>query len=641
VGVLLGFVDTVFTYTTSHAPFGDEALIIAVPLATVTALTFLALGITRLVGRSEQAGPAVEAILLITPVFLFGARGCITGCDVSGWNLFLRWLPTASLATLLVIVVARGGSRWSPLPRLLALAGTTELLAALAFGIRTDQYPTISIEPVLLCVAPLFALGIAWRVGGRRWVSSALRVALCLVGLSMSVAWVFRATPPHLPAAAPAASVPGRPNVLLIVLDTVRADHLGLYGYRRRTSPNLDELAADSLVFDRARANATYSLASHASLFTGLPPSRHGARPIPKRWFERHHTLNLAARDFRVRNDVPTLAQDLKTLGYSTAGISANDVYLARWTGLQRGFDAFEANARRRYRYFPLSAPFVAHVLPHLGVPHHVGSFQDTWRAPDITEAAIAWLQAAPTPFFLFLNYFDAHRPYDPPGGSPFRGDGVGRDGDVANYDGEIAFLDIHLGRLLQFMRDRGLLERTLVIITSDHGEYLGEHGLGGHPPVLYEPVLSVPLIVRFPGGGPTGRVARWTGLHEVRGLVREVLGGQRPLSILGERDAPAALAEAWGGAGDEALEAEPTSVAVYFGDSKLLADRSGRGGLFELNDDPGENHDLLRTPSPATAGIYARMRQALALGAAAQMGESPEAPAEAIERLRALGYLQ
>src|SRR6185295_17688527 len=149
------------------------------------------------------------------------------------------------------------------------------------------------------------------------------------------------------------------------------------------------------------------------------------------------------------RNDVPTLAQDLKALGYSTAGISANDVYLARWTGLQRGFDSFEAKARRRYRFSPLAAPFVAQVLPRLGIPQ-VSFFQDTWRAPYVTEAAIEWLRAAPEPSFLFLNYFDAHAPYDPPGGSPFRGDGVERDGHVADYDGEIAFLDAHLGRLLQ-----------------------------------------------------------------------------------------------------------------------------------------------------------------------------------------------
>jgi arylsulfatase A-like enzyme len=645
VGVFLGFVDTAFTYTTSHAPFVDAALIVAVPLVIVSALALLALGITRLVGRSDSAPRAVQATLLIAPVVVFGARGCIAGCGVSGWNLFLRWLPTASLATLLIIVVAWGGSQWSPLLRLLVLAGTTQVLAALTFGIRTDEYPTMSIEPVLLCVALLSALVIAWRVGGQRWVSSGPRVALVVVGLSTAVAWVLRAVPPHLPRAAASATAAGRPNVLLIVLDTVRADHLSLYGYRRRTSPNLDQLAVRSLVFDRARANATYSLASHASLFTGLPPSGHGARPIPNNWLERHPTLNLAARSFRVREDVPTIAQDLKTLGYSTAGVSANDVYLARWTGLQRGFDAFEAKARRRYRFSPLSAPFVAQVLPRLGVSQ-VTFFQDTWRAPDITEAAIGWLKTAPSPFFLFLNYFDAHSPYDPPGGSPFRGDGVGRDGDVADYDGEIAFLDAHLGRLLQFMRDRGLLERTIVIITSDHGEYFDEHGLRGHPAVLYEPVLSVPLIVRLPGGLPTGRVARWTGLHEVRGLVREVLGGLRPLSILGERSAPAALAQAWSeAAGDATIEAEPSSSVVYFGDLKLIANRSGGGALFDLTDDPREDHDLLRGPSRMMSATYTatytKMRQALALGAAARMGESPEAPPEAIERLRALGYVQ
>lgn len=223
-------------------------------------------------------------------------------------------------------------------------------------------------------------------------------------------------------------------------------------------------------------------------------------------------------------------------------------------------------------------------------------------------------------------------------GAGPFQGDGVTREGDVANYDGEIAFVDDHLGRLLRFMRDRGLLERTLVIVTADHGEYFGEHGLKRHMPVLYEQVLSVPLIVRMPGGSPSGRVARWTGLQEVRGLVREVVAGQSPLSILGARDAPVALAEAWSGA---TLQSEPSSVAVYFDDFKLLASRSGPGALFDLSADPNESKDLLRTPSPTTARIEARMRQALALDTATRMGEAPEAPSEAVERLRALGYLR
>ena len=432
--------------------------------------------------------------------------------------------------------------------------------------------------------------------------------------LAIAVAWVLRAPPPHLPAAAPAAPVPGRPNVLLIVLDTVRADHLSLYGYRRRTSPNLDALAADSLVFDRARANATYSLASHASLFTGLLPSRHGARPIPRSWFERHPTLNLAAQHFRVRNDVPTLAQDLKTLGYSTAGISANDVYLAPWTGLQRGFDAFEAKARRRYRFFPLSAPFVARILPRLGVSpgqvlrgHVAGSRHHRRRRS-------AGCRPHPTPFFLFLNYFDAHAPYDPPGGGPFRGDGIGRDGDVADYDGEIAFLDAHLGRLFQFMRDRGLLERTLVIVTADHGEYFGEHGLGGgHPPVLYEPVLSVPLIVRLPGGGSSGRVRRWTGLHEVRGLVREVLAGKAPLSILEERDAPVALAEAWAGAASRsrALFGRGLLRRLQAARKPLGPRRAVRPGRRSRREPATSCRRLRRRPPRHTRGCGRRWRSA------------------------------
>ena len=170
----------------------------------------------------------------------------------------------------------RGGSRWSPLPRLLVLAGATQLLAALAFGIRTDESPTI--EHRDRCSSAWHYSSSSGSLGvsaGRGGSSRAARRAVPRwarhgggVGSSGGPAPALRrpALPPR--------PIPGRPNVLLIVLDTVRADHLSLYGYRRRTSPNLDALAADSLVFDRARANATYSLASHASLFTGLLPEQ-------------------------------------------------------------------------------------------------------------------------------------------------------------------------------------------------------------------------------------------------------------------------------------------------------------------------------------------------------------------------------
>src|SRR5262249_12893049 len=140
-------------------------------------------------------------------------------------------------------------------------------------------------------------------------------------------------------------------------------------------------------------------------------------------------------------------------------------------------------------------------------------------------------------PFLLFLNYFDAHGPYEPPGGTPFRGDGLGRDDhQIPEYDGEIAFLDRHLGRLLAFLRERHLIERSLIVITADHGEYFGKKGLIGHAAALYEPVLHVPLVVRLPGPPRSGRVDRRTGLYEIPQLIREVTAGRLDLSLLRER---------------------------------------------------------------------------------------------------------
>ncbi|MBK7875877.1 MAG: sulfatase-like hydrolase/transferase [Planctomycetes bacterium] len=256
-----------------------------------------------------------------------------------------------------------------------------------------------------------------------------------------------------------------RPNVLLITLDTTRADALGCYAPRPGLTPNLDALARESVVFDRARTVAPLTLPAHASMLTGLYPPRHGARdnglvPVPT-----------SAR---------TAAELLSDAGYDTAAFVSAAVLDASW-GIAQGFRAFDA---------PPPAP--------PGAAVHI----DERGGRETTERALAWLGgnasgAAPrregAPFFAWVHLFDAHAPYEP--APEFLAQA---NGDA--YLGEVAALDHEVGRVLDALRAAGELERTLVIVVADHGEALGQHGEPTHSIFCYEPVLRVPLLVRRPG---------------------------------------------------------------------------------------------------------------------------------------------
>ena len=311
----------------------------------------------------------------------------------------------------------------------------------------------------------------------------------------------------------------GAPNVLLIVMDTVRADHLSLDGYPRPTSPNLERLARRGVNYTRARAAAPWTLPSHASLFTGRWPSA-----LSVGWY------------VPLDDRAPTLAGALAARGYDTAGFAANLNYCSYFTGLDRGF--------AHYEDFPLT-PYWALRATLLGTrllsqidyfgkkyglldPGDVAQ-RSRVTADEINERLLGWLDGRgddDRPFFAFLNYFDAHDPYlPPPGFDPGfvrpPEDAVERemlvewwplpDKDKAApeqvrtvvdaYDACLAYLDDRIGRLIDDLERRGLLEDTLVIITADHGELLGDHGgLFGHGASLYDGELRVPLIVMAPG---------------------------------------------------------------------------------------------------------------------------------------------
>jgi arylsulfatase A-like enzyme len=445
---------------------------------------------------------------------------------------------------------------------------------------------------------------------------------------------------------------PGSPNVLLIVLDTVAAGHLGLYGYDRPTSPTLDELASRGIRFDGTRGTASWTLPSHASLFTGRWP----------------HELS-AGWLTPLDGTYPTLAEFLGSRGYATAGFIANLVYCGPDTGLARGFTTY-----RDHGFPRLTASRTAVLVDRtLEGTWKLERFLDDrlafdllgpaadrlWRLVkvDRKEAAVInsefldWLsrrRRPERPFFAFLNFYDAHYAYE------LRERGIHRFGDKPRnraeatwlrdwpeltergpspaqirfvrdaYDDCVADLDEQLGRLIDELERRGVLGRTWVIITADHGESFGEHpGVFEHGRSLYRTEVHVPLIIIPPAGGPPPRVvAEAVSLRDLPATIVDVLGLRAGSPFPGR-----SLARHWSGSSSApsagALPPEPVLSEVVpiqqFGTDPsrwldkprwplaALTDgdwtyirREGdvREQLFHVRDDPQEAHDLARDPS-------------------------------------------
>src|SRR5262245_9458043 len=329
---------------------------------------------------------------------------------------------------------------------------------------------------------------------------------------------------------------PDSPNVLFIVVDTLRADHLSCYGYTRQTSPRLDRFAQEGALFENAYATSSWTAPSHASLLTGRYPHEHGVET----------KTPYALSDGRY----PTLAEALKERGYRTAAFSANSFWFTRPMGFGRGFirfeDFFQSPSDMALRTF-YGRAFEQVVLRRLGIE----DFPARKRAADINRSVLRWVDRyREKPFFAFLNYMDTHDPYLPP--APFRGKfsrspapggilngRLGRyhppmtpvelQGEIDAYDGAIAYVDDQIGRLLDELRRRAMLDRTVVLVTSDHGESLGERGFLLHANSLYLETIHVPLILRYPERTPAGvRVTQPVTNAAAAATVMELVGAGR-----------------------------------------------------------------------------------------------------------------
>jgi len=395
-------------------------------------------------------------------------------------------------------------------------------------------------------------------------------------------------------------------NLLLVTVDTVRADHLGAYGDAAAQTPNLDSLARGGARFEHAESPVPLTLPAHASILSGLLPPRH----------------RLRQNGFgRFPETVPTLATRLSAAGYRT-GAFVGAFVLDRRFGLARGFDVYDDDIHRD--------------------PNGPPALEAERRGREVVDRALAWLEGADNrPFFAWVHLYDAHAPYDPP--EPYRQRFADRP-----YDGEIAEVDAQVGRLLEALERRGWSRRTVVAVAGDHGEALGEHGELTHGLLIYEASLHVPLLVRAPDVLPRGLIAQApVSLVDLAPTLAALLG--HPLDGAGEpaldgRDLSPFLC-----AGREPPASDVYSESYYatmFGWSALSALRRGdlkyiaapRPELYDLHRDPGELHNLL-PPEEATSRPLAAALTAVA-GARPSPSAGPTPDAETRARLASLGYL-
>lgn len=482
------------------------------------------------------------------------------------------------------------------------------------------------------------------------------------------------------------APVDERPNVLWIVWDTARADRLSLYGHDRPTTPFLDRWAADSRVFENCLSVAGYTIPSHASMFTGLLPAEHCAH-------------NDAAR---LDDRFSTVAEILRGVGYRTFLYSANP-NVSESRNFQQGFEVAEypwsprhAERARQILERKLAEEETTSELGRLFERNERGEGGlSAWSIKAAGEIALealqSWLDGGPPeqPYFAFVNYMEAHRPLVPPRRyrEKFMSDaevtdsyavdrgwlptweyvfGLREYGDEelaltrATYDAALLELDTLFGELIESLRASGRLENTVVIVTSDHGEHLGEHHMLDHQYSLYEPLLRIPLIVHYPARLQPGRDARPVSNVDLFPTILELTGSPLPsghnsaaVSLLAPRDERMRLAE------DPAHARVPIALvkqahpdwnaepwerrlrAVTVGDRKLIEGSDGELQLFDLGRDPQELENL--TPRDAAEAAALRERAALEFGpfesCRSAMAPPSEMTADEIRRLKALGY--
>jgi arylsulfatase A-like enzyme len=400
-------------------------------------------------------------------------------------------------------------------------------------------------------------------------------------------------------------------NLLFICVDTLRPDHLGYSGHFRDTSPNIDELAREGLVFERCYSQAGWTLPAMATIFTGRYPKDHGATDFHRRLDHR----------------LPTLASILSERGYDTRGYVSHVILTPRY-GLAKGF--------RKFDYSVLN----------VGHPHDVAT------AEQLTDLAIGDLDDIREPFFIWIHYFDPHFEYLVHEKWAHYGTS-----DIDRYDTEITHTDYQIGRLLQHLNMNGLEENTIVVFTSDHGEEFGEHG-GQYHYTLYEEVLRVPLVIRAPllaAGTNDSVVEQIDLLPTILSMLdikidanlpgEDVLRGSSEGPVFVERDRPPPYRQR-----GVILDNNKLAVIEMLDPTTLPAESRGSHSrvtnvdpglyLYDLSSDPGEVRNLFDTQYPNVSDLLGILARHFGGGGASDYEFRVEIDDDLRRKLRSLGYL-
>jgi arylsulfatase A-like enzyme len=476
-----------------------------------------------------------------------------------------------------------------------------------------------------------------------------LGVSFILLGVGLAALFYRNGDFPSLSLSPlPVQHPPDRPNIILITLDTTRADHLSAYGYEKWTSPNFDRLAREGVFFRQAYSTAPWTLPAHASLFAGLYPASHGAH-----WTESESGIDLG----RLPEAVVTLAEILSEAGYATVGIIAGGGCSSDFA-LDQGFQEYNDLLVRFFHEVFESFGLLRWLDERVSLKGRLSALHIYLqrRADQITRLASRWVERnyRGDPFFMFLNYFDPHAPYEPPPRylEPFKEGVLNEPGErsplLSLYDGEIAHMDAFVGKFFLRLRKLGLYDESLIIVTGDHGEFFGEHDHWSHMHELYEEVVKVPLIIKYPSSqGRRGVVDHRVSLVDIVPTVLRELGLEVPAAVQGidlhdtGREVVAEVYRHKHQEGGYAQREYARGLKALYRDSfKYIRDVDGASELYDLSRDPQEQSNVVHLERGLANALEDELVRWIEERNAAS-GETERANGAAWERLKALGYIR
>ncbi|MBI4718926.1 MAG: sulfatase [Planctomycetes bacterium] len=661
-GAACGAYEVAFLATREKPVFALVGTLLYAALGVMLAVPFgiVVWALARLVwpALTRRQWSAVLAGVVLQGVLLICLRRALVAATLPLPWLLAGWIVRARLPWSSVRLYAR------------CLAAASVLVVSAGALSWTRTGGGAAIVSAAWCIAALVVLGVAFRMSRRGGAAVLAVAAVVLVAGAAGSLWAWNHPVSTAPAAARAPRT-GPPNVVLVVLDTFRRDRLGCYGHKGGLTPALDRLAAEGTLYEDAIAPAPWTVPSHASMFTGYFAKTHGCSPEDHLWLD---------------DEFVTLAEMLKGDGYQTCCVLANGTVMV--ANLLQGFDhRVHLNHHASHRHMSITD-----ALKEAGLPAR-------WIDKGSIDAGVEieeWLrrrQPADQPFFLFVNVMEPHQPYQPPlrhrrahlppdcgyieasrfGARYFDGTewharavAPGRRANIARalYDGLVAYQDEQIEVLLRVLRAQVDLDNTLLIVTADHGENLGEGNRWGHLFAVNDALVRVPLLVRYPPLFPAG--GRVTGLCQLTDLVPtvfDVLGRPCPVEGLPGRTlvpthfvpADAALAE-WSpqhwslrtvaealGAKGFTEEFNARYRMIRTDDYKFIWSSDGRHGLYDVQTDPEEVFNLL-TEKPE---IAKELNDRLAAWFQAQPDYVPAVrmpgeplDAQTLEILRTLGYV-